>query len=97
MQFKDIELSDKAIFDDYYKKNKQISSYTSFVTLYTWRRLTKAAYAMYDGELIIKFFSCRDDRSCFVLPQSKKENIKKVIDFLIKEEGKIMIYHIAVT
>ena len=80
MNYKSIELEDKKIFDVYYKIHKQYSGYLSFVTLYTWKELGKFRYTIYDNEIVIKL---SDNEETYLLAQTTKESIKKVVDFLL--------------
>ena len=80
MNYKSIELCDKRIFDEYYKIHEQYSGYLSFTTLYTWKELGKFRYLVYDGEIIIKL---SDNEETYLLPQTTKESIKKVVDFIL--------------
>lgn len=80
MNYKSIELCDKKIFDEYYKTHEQYSGYLSFTTLYTWKELGNFRYAIYDGEMIIKL---SDNEETYLLAQTTKESIKKVVDFIL--------------
>ena len=80
MNYKSIELCDKKIFDEYYKIHEQYSGYLSFTTLYTWKELGNFRYAIYDGEIIIKL---SDNEETYLLAQTTKESIKKVVDFIL--------------
>lgn len=54
IQFKPIELSDKPIFDDYFKKTNHNNAEKNFSNLYMWRHTYQYEYALINDCLCIK-------------------------------------------
>ena len=82
MEFKKVELSDKEIFDKYYNKYPQSSSYLSFVSLFTWQAQVNFRFAQIDGDIVIKFDSYKDKKEYYLLPETDEKTTKKVLDAL---------------
>lgn len=83
MEFKKVELSDKEIFDKYYNKYPQSSSYLSFVSLFTWQAQVNFRFAQIDGDIVIKFDSYKDKKEYYLLPETDEKTTKKVLDALL--------------
>ncbi len=86
MEFKKIELSDKRIFNEYYKKYPQHSGYLSFVSLFTWQSYVKFMYTVIKGHIVIRYESYKDKKEYILLPETDKEVLKIIIPEL-KEAG----------
>ena len=65
MKFKKIELGDKKIFDEYYKKYPQNSSYLSFVNLFTWQTAVNFQFAVVSGHIIVKYKNYKNKKEYF--------------------------------
>lgn len=90
MEFKKIELSDKKIFDDYYKKFPQYSSYLSFVSLFTWQAAVNFRFALIKENIVVKFDSYKNKKEYFLIPETNKETLKEVMDVLFSK-GEVFI------
>ncbi len=86
MEFKKIELSDKQVFSEYYKKYPQHSGYLSFVSLFTWQSYVKFMYAVIEGHIVVRYESYKDKKEYIMLPETDREVLKIVISAL-KEYG----------
>ncbi len=94
LNFRKITLEDKPIFDNYYKKNPQISSYISFVTLFAWRNKVNYDFAFYKDEIFLKFFNKTKNKSYFFLVQNTEASLKKAIEILTEENEPLSFYNI---
>ena len=66
LQYKEIEISDKSLVDEYFRQNPpEISEYT-FNNLYLWRSYRRVFFAEYQGWLILMMR--RGDKMCFLPP-----------------------------
>jgi len=87
MEFKEIKLSDKPLFDEYYKKHPQDMCFLGFSILYLWKDYLKCEFAVADGEIILKKGGNGRFPVNFSLPQTTKNEFKKALDMLICECG----------
>ena len=55
MDFKKINLEDKNLFDDYFRKYPPNISELTFTNLFCWRHSKKYAYAIIDNHLLISY------------------------------------------
>ncbi len=94
LNFKKITLEDREIFDKYYEKQPQISSYISFVTLFAWRNKVNYDFAYKNGEIFLKFFNKSKNKSYFFLPQNTEESLKRAIEILKEENEPLAFYNI---
>ncbi len=86
MEFKKFELSDKHIFDDYYKKYPQYSGYLSFVSLFTWQAYVKFMYTLISGHIVVRYESYKDKKEYILLPRTNEKVLGIVLPAL-KEAG----------
>lgn len=94
LDYKKISLCDKPIFDEYYKKEPQYSGYTSFVTLFAWRKNVNYDFAYKNGEIFLKFYHKTKKKSYFFMPQNSEASIKKAVETLIAENEIPSFYNI---
>lgn len=85
MEFKKIELTDKPVFDKYYKKYPQHSEYLSFTTLFTWQAYVKFMYAVLDGHIVIKFENYKNKKVYILIPETDSSVLKELIPRLDRE------------
>jgi uncharacterized protein len=83
MEFKDIEIDDKLIFDDFFNKYKQEISEMTFTNLFCWRNSKKNKFCIYKGHLIISYLE--DNITKYYAPIGEKA--KDIIIELILEKN----------
>jgi uncharacterized protein len=83
MEFKNIEINDKHIFDDFFNKYKQEISEMTFTNLFCWRKSKQHKFCIYKDHLIISYFE--DDITKYYAPIGEK--VKKIMIELILEKN----------
>lgn len=84
LQFKQLTLGDKKVFDKYINPYKFETCEYSFANLVMWKNACQIQYTIYDEILIIKKIDF-DGTSHFMQPLNyKKENLKEIVDILSK-------------
>ena len=85
MKFKKIELSDKKIFDEYYRKYPQYSSYLSFVNLFSWQAVVNFQYAIVCGHIIVKYENYKNKKEYYLIPETDIDSFKTVVDIILEK------------
>lgn len=84
LEFKDLTLEDKELFDSYIKKYKFLTSEYSFISLFIWRKALNTQYCIHKDALIIKKRS-QEFGAYFMQPIGyKDEDLNEIIETLIE-------------
>ncbi|MEG2935272.1 MAG: DUF2156 domain-containing protein, partial [Clostridium sp.] len=84
MNFKQLDLEDKEIFDKYIRQHKFTTCEYSFTSLCIWRRAYDIQYTIYKDVLLIKKMDSKGDHH-FMQPLGyARENLKEIIDTLME-------------
>ena len=86
MEFKKLTLEDKSVFDKYYEKFPQVSSFLSFTTLYLWKRYSGIEYAVTEsGDIVLKGVSRNTGNPYFCLPETDEETFLLLLNEIKRE------------
>lgn len=95
MEFREITLADKAVFDEYYIKYPQSSAFLSFTTLYLWKGFSGIKYAVLpDGNIVLGGVSGRSGARYFSLPETNDEVLLSVVKQIKTEFGEFLLVNL---
>jgi hypothetical protein len=82
MEFREIKIEDKELFDRYFKDYPQNISELTFTNLFCWRESKKHEFAIFEGHLLITFK--KRGKRVFYLPIG--ENPSRIIDSILSND-----------
>lgn len=95
MEFKKLTLEDKSVFDKYYEKFPQVSSFLSFTTLYLWKKYSGIEYAVSEsGDIVLKGISGKTGNSYFCLPETDEKTFLLLLDELKREYREVNLINL---
>ena len=94
MEFKQLTLEDKSVFDKYYEKFPQTSSFLSFTTLFLWKRFSGIEYTLINDNIVLKGVSRRSGNEYFCLPETDRETFLSVVERIKECYGSISLLNL---
>lgn len=91
MQFKSIELSDKALFDEIYEKNMYLGAERSFANSFIWRHGYGIEYALCHGKIFIR--GKHGGETYYLMPAGEKCEgccIESIINMVHEKSEKVI-------
>jgi uncharacterized protein len=80
MEFKEVKIGDKEIFDKYFKEYPPVISEFTFTNIFCWRLSKKHEFSVIDGHMIISFNDEGNRKFYQPVGENPPEAIKRVIE-----------------
>lgn len=78
LEFREPQLADRAMVDEYLRMNRNRSCEYTFANLYLWSRYYRVQYAIVENMLVFQYI----DNQYFTFPQGDNANLGKTLDAL---------------
>lgn len=94
LEFKNLTLEDKPIFDKFLKPYKFLTCEYSFTSLFIWRKALDIQFTVYDNTLIIKKLDF-DGYYHFMQPIGyTKDNLKQIVEILLEYKSNLKLNYL---